>query len=347
MKSLTDTPASDQRTCCVHSQSALLLLLQWSLLKWNLCPPPLTPHPSGLASPFSSPISSWNSHLAKDFLAVVNRQQFQAMDCTGVGRSVKVLTTVYQDGHGWIVFDPRFDLQLNNYRERHDIPVRLLLTLSPRDLAPAPQPTQTHKYEQQTTRLLSLSSLHECRRTSDTTKHLESLPKKFFSEQSKMRQQKRVPCCSNLVLKYMFLVFNFFFWISGIVLLVIGIWLVREKHHYIELLDNNSFPVATYLLIAAGASILVIGLLGCIGAINNASLLLLICSCSKLMILLVTAEIFSIWTTLQYSMFLLVIFLLEVIAGTVACMYGDSASNKDDDDDDDGQHVVWRRIIYM
>ncbi|XP_014774647.1 CD151 antigen isoform X2 [Octopus bimaculoides] len=116
-----------------------------------------------------------------------------------------------------------------------------------------------------------------------------------------MRQQKRVPCCSNLVLKYMFLVFNFFFWISGIVLLVIGIWLVREKHHYIELLDNNSFPVATYLLIAAGASILVIGLLGCIGAINNASLLLLI-----------------------YSMFLLVIFLLEVIAGTVACMYGDS-----------------------
>ncbi|XP_036360365.1 CD151 antigen isoform X1 [Octopus sinensis] len=134
---------------------------------------------------------------------------------------------------------------------------------------------------------------------------LESLPQKSFSEETKMRQLKREPCCSNLVLKYMFLVFNFFFWISGIVLLVIGIWLVREKHHYIELLDNNSFPVATYLLIAAGASILVIGLLGCIGAINNATLLLLI-----------------------YSMFLLVIFLLEVIAGTVACMYGDSMNTE-------------------
>lgn len=58
------------------------------------------------------------------------------------------------------------------------------------------------------------------------------------------------------------------------------------------------FPVTTYLLVATGALIIVIGILGCLGA------------CQENRCLLFT-----------YAFFLLLIFLLEAVAGVLAYMY--------------------------
>lgn len=113
-----------------------------------------------------------------------------------------------------------------------------------------------------------------------------------------MTQKRTNGCCSCLFLKYVLFIFNFFFWISGIVLLAIGIWLVREKHHYIALLESGTFPVATYLLLASGGMIIVVGLIGCCGAAKDIRFLLLL-----------------------YTLFLLLIFLLEALAGVLAYMY--------------------------
>lgn len=72
--------------------------------------------------------------------------------------------------------------------------------------------------------------------------------------------------------------FTILFQISGIVLLAIGIWLVQEKHHYIALLESGTFPVATYLLLASGGMIIVVGLIGCCGAAKDIRFLLLLVS---------------------------------------------------------------------
>lgn len=113
-----------------------------------------------------------------------------------------------------------------------------------------------------------------------------------------MTQKRNNGCCSCLFLKYVLFIFNFLFWISGIVLLAIGIWLVQEKHHYIDLMESGTFPVSTYLLLASGGLIIIVGMIGCCGAAKDIRFLLLL-----------------------YTLFLLLIFLLEALAGVLAYMY--------------------------
>nr|XP_056718243.1 CD9 antigen [Euleptes europaea] len=94
-------------------------------------------------------------------------------------------------------------------------------------------------------------------------------------------------------IKYLLFGFNFVFWLAGTAVLAIGLWLrfdSQTKDLFRE--DTNStFYTGVYILIGAGALIMLVGFLGCCGAIQESECMLGL-----------------------FFLFLLVIFALEVAA---------------------------------
>ncbi|XP_010615790.1 tetraspanin-8 [Fukomys damarensis] len=90
-------------------------------------------------------------------------------------------------------------------------------------------------------------------------------------------------------LKYSMFIFNFLFWLCGTVILGIAIW-IRVSKDGNEILssgnsDINPF-VAVNILIAVGAIIMVLGFLGCCGAVKESRCMLLLFFIGLLVILL-------------------------------------------------------------
>lgn len=56
------------------------------------------------------------------------------------------------------------------------------------------------------------------------------------------------------------------FQLSGLLILAMGLWTILDKHHYVSLLSSNTYVATTYLLIATGGFILIVGIFGCCGA---------------------------------------------------------------------------------
>ncbi|KAI0223344.1 Tetraspanin [Lamellibrachia satsuma] len=105
-------------------------------------------------------------------------------------------------------------------------------------------------------------------------------------------------CCGVFFLKYVLYVFNIILWLSGLLILAMGLWTVLDKHHYVSLLSSNTYVATTYLLIATGGFILIVGIFGCCGAWKENRICLM-----------------------AFASFLFVIFLLEAISGVLAYMY--------------------------
>nr|XP_014340117.1 PREDICTED: tetraspanin-11 isoform X2 [Latimeria chalumnae] len=99
-------------------------------------------------------------------------------------------------------------------------------------------------------------------------------------------------------LKYLLFVFNFFFWVGGATVMAVGIWTLIEKSDYLSLLASSTFAVSAYILIFAGGLVMVTGFLGCCAVIREQKS----CLCT-------------------YFSFLLLIFLIELVAGVLAYMY--------------------------
>lgn len=101
--------------------------------------------------------------------------------------------------------------------------------------------------------------------------------------------------CGTSCVRYLFFAVNLIFWILGIVLLAIGIHSRVETGGWKSLLKTSVFLSAANLLIAAGVIVLVIGFLGCCGAIKK-------------------------WTPLLmgYSALVILIFILEIAGGAYA-----------------------------
>ncbi|KAF7229379.1 CD9 antigen isoform X2 [Nothobranchius furzeri] len=96
-------------------------------------------------------------------------------------------------------------------------------------------------------------------------------------------------------LKYAMFVFNFLFWLAGTAVLAVGLWLrfdSRTKGLFEGEDSPSVFFTGVYILIAAGALMMVVGFLGCCGAIKESPCLLGL-----------------------FFLFLLVIFAVEVAAG--------------------------------
>ncbi|XP_036037211.1 tetraspanin-11 isoform X2 [Onychomys torridus] len=99
-------------------------------------------------------------------------------------------------------------------------------------------------------------------------------------------------------LKYLLFFFNFFFWVGGAAVMAVGIWTLVEKSGYLGILASSTFAASAYILIFAGALVMTTGFLG-FGAIIREQK-----SCLSM-----------------YFCLLLVIFLVELVAGVLAHVY--------------------------
>jgi tetraspanin-7 len=100
-------------------------------------------------------------------------------------------------------------------------------------------------------------------------------------------------------MKTLLMLFNFVFWLTGIAILAVGIWMVVELYKYMELSTEFSAS-APYVLIGTGALIILVGSLACCCTVKGQPVLLYI-----------------------YGAFLMVIFLLEISAGISIYAYRD------------------------
>ncbi|XP_055900081.1 CD151 antigen-like [Biomphalaria glabrata] len=105
-------------------------------------------------------------------------------------------------------------------------------------------------------------------------------------------------CCSRIFLKSIMIVFNIFYWLSGVAFLLIGLGSFFLRHHFVSLLDSPLFPITTYLFIGTGGLIVVMGAVGCVGTVKEFRCCLLF-----------------------YAFVLMAVFLLETCVGVLAYMY--------------------------
>jgi len=127
--------------------------------------------------------------------------------------------------------------------------------------------------------------------------------------------------CGATCAKYILCVFNFLFFVIGASVLCVGIWLIADKESFIKvtkldntLLDEKSKFIVeeftepdvvlqtAYILVALGAFIFIVAFLGYCGAIQESRVLL-------------TA----------YALFLIIIFVLQVTAISLAAAYQNQA----------------------
>lgn len=77
------------------------------------------------------------------------------------------------------------------------------------------------------------------------------------------------------VTKYFLFLFNLLFLILGAVILGFGIWILADKTSFIAVLQiSPSLKTGAYILIGVGALTMLMGFLGCLGAVNEIRCLL-------------------------------------------------------------------------
>ncbi|MED6266476.1 hypothetical protein CHARACLAT_002539 [Characodon lateralis] len=101
--------------------------------------------------------------------------------------------------------------------------------------------------------------------------------------------------CGTICLKYLLFLFNICFWLGGGAVLAVGVWTLVDKSDYISLLNSSFYSASAYILIAAGAIVIVTGIIGCCATLKEMRSLLIV-----------------------YLVLLLCIFLLEITAGVLA-----------------------------
>ncbi len=109
--------------------------------------------------------------------------------------------------------------------------------------------------------------------------------------------------------KYLIFLFNLLFFISGCAILALGIVLHVREGGFATLLPSLPFLNAANLCIAAGIIVMFVAFLGCCGAIKENTCMLLLFFC-----------------------FLLLIFLLEIVAGIVGFIYREQVETSVTDD---------------
>ncbi|XP_060944277.1 tetraspanin 34a [Limanda limanda] len=116
-------------------------------------------------------------------------------------------------------------------------------------------------------------------------------------------------CCSSF-LKMMMFIFNGGIFVAGAAIMGVGIWVKVDSSSLLGILDNlpdapdglSQLVYVSYLLIAVGAVLLVIGFLGCCGAIKESRCMLL-----------------------TFFIIVLIIFIIEVAGAVVLLVFKDVA----------------------
>ncbi|XP_063287957.1 tetraspanin-6 [Pelobates fuscus] len=116
---------------------------------------------------------------------------------------------------------------------------------------------------------------------------------------SRRLQTKPVITC----LKSVLLIYTFIFWITGVILLTVGVWGKVSLDIYFSLLNENATNVP-FVLIGTGAVIILLGTFGCFATCRG-----------------------STWMLKLYAMFLSLIFLVELIAAIVGLVFRHEIKN--------------------
>lgn len=103
-------------------------------------------------------------------------------------------------------------------------------------------------------------------------------------------------------IKYLFILFNLIFWLAGLGVLAVSVWLYLDSSAYLSE-GGGSYLVAVFVLMAAGALMILVGMLGCCGGLQESPCLLG-----------------------TFFVFLLVIFAAELTGGIWAWMYRDEVN---------------------
>lgn len=138
---------------------------------------------------------------------------------------------------------------------------------------------------------------------------------------ARRRHQAMPYDCGTSVAKYLLCLFNFVFFVAGAVVLGVGIWIASDRHSFIaftRLIENEEIRAqfqqftqptvieqAAYILIAAGAFMFIVSFLGYCGALRESRCLL---TC--------------------YGVFLIIILLMEITAGSLAAAYKNEAERE-------------------
>uniref|UniRef100_A0A8B9WBD1 Tetraspanin n=1 Tax=Bos mutus grunniens TaxID=30521 RepID=A0A8B9WBD1_BOSMU len=117
-------------------------------------------------------------------------------------------------------------------------------------------------------------------------------------------------------IKYLLFGFNFIFWLAGIAVLSVGLWLrfdSQTKSIFEQENNDSSFYTGVYILIGAGALMMLVGFLGCCGAVQESQCMLGLATKGTLFIPF-EAHVCLFSLNPQFFSFLLVIFAIEVAA---------------------------------
>nr|XP_005302275.1 CD82 antigen [Chrysemys picta bellii] len=127
------------------------------------------------------------------------------------------------------------------------------------------------------------------------------------------------------VTKYFLFLFNLLFFILGAVILGFGVWILVDKSSFISVLQTSSesLKVGAYILIGVGAVTMLMGFLGCVGAVNEVRCLLGLYITCLLLILLA-----------QVAAGLLIYFQRDALKAEVSVVVRDLIRDYDPNDQD-------------
>ncbi|XP_015916768.1 tetraspanin-5 isoform X2 [Parasteatoda tepidariorum] len=131
---------------------------------------------------------------------------------------------------------------------------------------------------------------------------LRNLSDGRMSGRKHRRDKSEISCC----LKYLIFGFNVIFWLLGLCIFVVGIWAWTEKDIFNNLsrLTNITLDPA-FVFIVCGVITFTIGFTGCVGALRENTCLLA-----------------------SYAIFLAILLLLEMTAGTLGFIFKDWIKNQ-------------------
>jgi tetraspanin-7 len=132
-------------------------------------------------------------------------------------------------------------------------------------------------------------------------------------------------------MKLLLTVFNFIFWLSGVAILALGIWMKYELYMYMEL-TTIYYDAAPYILIGVGSGIVVIGSFGCMCTMRGHSCLLYVFS-------IILMLVFIVELATAISAFVYKAKLSEGFKGGLSAAMNNYASDKEKKDAVDGIQI--------
>ncbi|XP_020617941.1 CD151 antigen-like [Orbicella faveolata] len=86
---------------------------------------------------------------------------------------------------------------------------------------------------------------------------------------AELKKKKERRCCSVRCLKAPMHMFTFFYWLSGVALVIVGAWTLVFENKYSVLLGSSWFLIIVGLMIGTGGLIIIVCICGCYGVVKE------------------------------------------------------------------------------